>query len=198
MKGLNVLVIAMALLGALGAGLFLAWLGLGLSPQPDWAAWGAGLARALDASGALRAGLVLGGLVLAAAALGLAWGNLAVRRWERIVILRNPLGEVHVSLQALEDLGRVIKAEVPGLRDIKLRVHAGRRGLQVRARVSLAAGEDLGAATEAVQAAIRRRLQQVLGEDQDIRPRVLVAKVLARTDDDEAPVPRRRVRPPRP
>jgi hypothetical protein len=87
---------------------------------------------------------------------------------------------------------------LPGLRDVKLRIQADRRGLQVRARVSLQAPEDLGAATEAVQAAIRRRLQQVVGPETDIRPRVMVAKILARSDDDDSATPRRRVRPPRP
>ena len=197
MKGANILVIALGVLAALGLGAGLAWLGFGGQPQPDLAAWGQRAAAALAADGRLRPALGLGGLLLMAAGAAVVWGNIAARRWERIIILRNPLGEVHVSLSALEDLGRVVKGDVPGLRDVKLRISAGRRGLQVRARITLAAVEDLGAATEAVQAAIRKRLQQVVGPEQDIRPRVMVAKVLARSDDDEA-VPRRRVRPPRP
>lgn len=197
MKGVNILVIALAVLAALAVGLGLVWVAAGLQPQPDWGLLAADLTAQLAAPGAWRAALGVGGALLAALALTVVWANIAARRWERIIILRNPLGEVHVSLTALEDLGRVVKGDVPGLRDVKLRIHAGRRGLQVRARVTLSGGEDLGVATAAVQTAIRRRLQQVLGDDQDIRPRVTVAKIIARGDDDDA-TPRRRVRPPRP
>jgi hypothetical protein len=198
MKSVNIIVIVAASLGLLGLGACLLWLGIGLQPQPDLAAWGLHAAEALEASGGLHAALGLAGLLALLLGAGLAGGNVAARRWERIIILRNPLGEVHVSLSALEDLGRVVKGDVPGLRDVKLRIQADRRGLQVRARVSLQAPEDLGAATEAVQAAIRRRLQQVVGPETDIRPRVMVAKILARSDDDDSATPRRRVRPPRP
>lgn len=201
MKAVNIALVAVALLALFAVGLLLFWIGLGFQPQPPLQAWAAGLEPALAAAGGLRAGLSVIGLLLACLSLLIVWGNIAVRRWERIIILRNPLGEVLVSLTALEDLGRVVRADVPGLRDIKLRVHASRRGLQVRARVTLSATEDLGLATEAVQAAIRKRLQQVLGAEQDIRPRVMVAKLLSRgeSEADEVPEarPLRRL-PPRP
>jgi hypothetical protein len=193
MKGWNILTIIAAALGLMAGGAVLAWIGLGLEPQPDLAAW---CARATASAPAYRLGFVALGVLAALAGLGLAWGNLASRRWERLIILRNPLGEVHISLAALEDLGRVVKGDVPGLRDVKLRINASRRGLQVVARVSLLAGDDLGAVTEAVQAAIRKRLQQVLGPEQDVRPRVVVGRVLPRGEDADAP--RRRLRPPRP
>lgn len=198
MKGVNILVIAAAVLAALGLGLAALWIGSGAQPQPDLVELAAAAAAALEGSGSLRAALSVLGLLAVAVAVAVVWGNLAARRWERIIILRNPLGEVHVSLYALEDLGRVVKADVAGLRDVKLRIHANRRGLQVRARVTLLAAEDLGAATEAVQVAIRRRLQQVVGPDQDIRPRVMVAKIVGRGEDEESAPSRRRVRPPRP
>jgi hypothetical protein len=193
-KSLNIAVIALVSLGLLGLGFGLAWMGLGLEPRPDLAGLGA---QAAGLATAWRLGLLPLGLLIALAGAGLAWGNLASRRWERLIILRNPLGEVHISLAALEDLGRVVKGDVPGLRDVKLRVSASRRGLRVRARVSLVAGDDLGAVAESVQAAIRKRLQQVLGPDQDIRPRVILGRVVPRGEDEDS-APRRRLRPPRP
>lgn len=195
MKGWNILTIIVTALGLMAGGALLAWIGLGLEPQPDLAAL-CDAARAAASAPAYHLGFVAAGVLAALAGLGLAWGNLASRRWERLIILRNPLGEVHISLAALEDLGRVVKGDVPGLRDVKLRISASRRGLKVVARVSLLAGDDLGAVTEAVQAAIRKRLQQVLGAEQDVRPRVVVGRVVPRGEDEDAP--RRRLRPPRP
>ena len=197
MKSVNIGLIALTVLGLLAVGIGLACLGFGAMNPSDLATFGQDLAMDLGASGGLRAGVGVVGVLMAALAVATVWGNIAARRWERIIILRNPLGEVHVSLNALEDLGRVVRGDVAPLRDIKLRIQANRRGLQVRARVTMLATDDMGAATEAVQVAIRKRLQQVVGVDQDIRPRVMVAKVIARSEDDDS-APRRRVRPPRP
>lgn len=200
MKALNIIIIIMAvlLLAALGGA------AVGLSVAPEHAVRGHELAQALEstlASGPFRPLLGLGGALALALAVFVAWGNLASRRWERIIVLRNPLGEVMVSLTALEDLGRLVKADVPGLKDIKLKVTASRRGLAASARVVLQGDVDLPVVTEAVQAAIRRRLQMVVGADQDIRPRVMVSKVVVKEPGEAEEMlhtrPRLR-RPPRP
>jgi hypothetical protein len=201
MKALNItiIVVAVLLLAVLGGAV------LGLAISPERATRVRELAEALDAALAasgplLRSLLGFAGALLVALAVFVAWGNLASRRWERIVVLRNPLGEVMVSMTALEDLGRLIKAEVPSLKDIKLRVSANRRGLSAHARVVLQGDVDLPAVTEAIQAAIRKRLQGVVGPEQDIRPRVMVGKVLVRdSDSEELLLARARLRrPPRP
>jgi hypothetical protein len=184
MKAINIFLVILAILLLWLAGALALWLSLDAEA-------GAGLLRALTqleaalaASGTLRAGLGVVGVLGLLAGAAVVWGNVATRRWERIVVLRNSLGEVHLSLRALEDLGRVVKNDVPGLRDIKLRVSANRRGIQARARVILLADDDLGALTESVQAAIRRRLQQAVGVEQDIRPRIIVGKVVPRSEDE--------------
>lgn len=201
MKAVNIAIIVLAALSmaALGGA------ALGLALSPDRALRAHEIAEALEgvlaASGPLlRSLLGAAGALLMAAAVFIAWGNLASRRWERTVVLRNPMGEVMVSMTALQDLGRLIKAEVPGLKDIKLRVTASRRGLAAHARVVLQGDVDLPAVTEAIQAAIRRRLQNVVGPDQDIRPRVMVGKVVVKeADSEELLVARARLRrPPRP
>ncbi len=201
MKPLNIIIIVLAVLAmaALGGA------AVGLAFTPERAARAHELAgmleTALSPAGPLFTVLLgLGGALLMALAVFIAWGNLASRRWERIVVLRNPLGEVMVSMTALEDLGRLVKAEVAGLKDIKLRVSASRRGLAAQARVVLQGDVDLPAVTEQVQNAIRRRLQNVVGQEQDIRPRVMVSKVLVKeADNDDALLARARLRrPPRP
>jgi len=200
-KALNIVIIVLAVLGcaALGG----ACVGLALAAERAARAHelAAAFEAALSGGGPLAPLLLgLGGALLMAFAVFVAWANLASRRWERIVVLRNPQGEVMVSLSALEDMGRLIRAEVPGLKDIKLRVSASRRGLAARARVVLQGDVDIPAVTEQVQSAIRRRLQGVVGPEQDIRPRVMVAKVLVKdADAEELLLGRARLRrPPRP
>ena len=200
MKSVNVILVALAVLGLAALGGLC--MDLALDPSGIATLHGftdlveGGLAKA----GAFRPLLGMAGALLAAGAVGAVWGNISQRRWERTVVLRTPLGEVLVSLTALEDLGRLVKAEVPGVKDLKLKVAASRRGLKAVARVSLQGDVDLAQVAEAVQVAVRRRLQQVLGPDQDIRPRVMVHKLaVSAADSDELLVARPRLRrPPRP
>lgn len=130
--------------------------------------------------GALRAGLALGGALALLLALYSVWGNLRWRQIERTVVFHNPLGEVMVSLSALEDLAKVVKADVPGLKDLKLRVVARRKGIHVTAKVALWSDANLPNVTEEVQQAVRRYLQEILGQEAEIRPRVIVSKVAFR------------------
>jgi hypothetical protein len=154
---------------------------------------------ALASASGFRPLLGLAGGLALLGVLAALWGNLSQRRYERIVVLRNPLGEVLVSLTALEDLGRLVKAEVAGVKDLRLRIRAGRRGIRADARVVLQGDVDVAQVSEAVQAGVRRRLQQVLGADQDVRPRVMVSKLLpVAADPDELPPRARLRRPPRP
>jgi hypothetical protein len=200
MKSVNVVLVALAVLGLVALG------GLCLDLALDPSGIGTlhwftdqvegGLAHA----GAFRPLLGVAGAALVTGAVASVWGNISQRRWERTVVLRTPLGEVLVSLTALEDLGRLVRAEVPGVKDLKLKVTASRRGLKAVARVSLQGDVDLAQVAEAVQVAVRRRLQQVLGQDQDIRPRVMVHKLAVSAGDSEDLLearPRLR-RPPRP
>ena len=197
---MNWLVLGLGLLMIAAAGAAL----LGVALQPSQLGRLHSLASAvegsLDSASGFRPLLGLAGGLLLLAALGILWGNLSQRRFERTVVLRNPLGEVLVSLTALEDLGRLVKAEVPGVKDLRLRIRASRRGIKAEARLVLQGDVDVAAVSEAVQAGLRRRLQQVLGADQDLRPRVLVGRLLAAPADlDEALPQRARLRrPPRP
>jgi hypothetical protein len=155
---------------------------------------------ALGAGAGAKAAVALTGALMMILAISTVVGNIQNRRYERTVVFHNPHGEVMIALGALEDLGKVVKSEIPGLKDIKLRVAARRKGLQVTARVSLWSDANLPKTTELVQESVRHYLQEIVGQDQEIRPRVVVGKVAFRGPDDENPDsdfrPRRRVRPP--
>jgi hypothetical protein len=139
---------------------------------------------ALDAHAWLRAAGLGFGVFLILASWASLWGNVIRRRIERTVVFHNPHGEVNIALGALEDLGKVVKAEIPGAKEIKLRVVARRKGLQVTARVSLWSDANLPKATQEIQEAVRQYLQEIVGTDQEIRPRVVVSKVAFRGGED--------------
>lgn len=154
----------------------------------------------LNSAPTVRLAAAVLGALLMALAVWTVWGNVLTRRIERTVVFHNPHGEVNIALGALEDLGKVIKADVAGLKEIKLRVVARRKGLSVTARVVLWSDANLPKATEMVQESVRHYLQEIVGVEQEIRPTVVVAKVAFRGPDDydaAESVPRtRRVRRP--
>ena len=188
MKAFNILLIALCVLILSAAGLGL--LSLAALPGVDtglreaFRLFDAGLQNEAN----LRWGVGAVGAVLLLLAFFAVYINLSTRRWERSVVFHNPLGEVMVSLTALEDVGRQAKAEVPGVKDLKLRVLPRRRGLEATARVSLYSDVNVPSTTELIQEVVRRRLQEVVGEGQDLRPRVIVTKVVFREAGDEADV----------
>lgn len=139
---------------------------------------------ALNGVSAARWTIGLLGVLLMALAVGTIWGNICTRRIERTVVFHNPHGEVNIALGALEDLGKVIKADISGLKEIKLRVVARRKGLRVTARVVLWSDANLPKATEMIQESVRHYLQEIVGTEQEIRPTVVVAKVAFREADD--------------
>ena len=123
---------------------------------------------------------LLAGLLLLVIFTYLVWGNIQSARRERTVVLKNPLGEVLVSLAAIEDFARVLKGKIEGLKEIKGRVVYRRRGLKVSARITVISDYSIVEVTQNVQDAIRNYIQKTLGIEQDINPTVMVTKVVSR------------------
>lgn len=137
------------------------------------------LSYALENMSGRLASLAIGVILL----LGLVYfvlGNLQAARRERTVVLQTPMGEVLVSLPAIEDFARVLKNRIEGLRDIKGRVIYTRRGLKVSARVTVLSEYSIAEVTQKVQDGIRTYIQQTLGIQQEINPTVVVTKVVNR------------------
>jgi uncharacterized alkaline shock family protein YloU len=124
------------------------------------------------------------GLTLVAVAVSTAWGNIQDRRRERAVEFHTPLGKVYIALGALEDLARVVKNEIQGLKDIRLRVSAQRKGLKVRAKVVLWSDCNLPKVTEEIQEVVRTYIHEIVGPEAEVRPLVVVTKVAYRDPEE--------------
>lgn len=120
------------------------------------------------------------GVILLAGIFYLIWGNLRAARRERTIVLQTPLGEVFVSLPAVEDFARVLKGKIEGLRDIKGRVIYTRKGLNVSARITVLSDYNIVDVTQNVQDGIKNYIQNTLSINQDINPTVIVTKVISR------------------
>jgi hypothetical protein len=107
-------------------------------------------------------------------------GNLASRQKERTVVLQNPMGEVLVSLPAIEDFSRILKGRIPGLREIKGKVWYRRKKILVNARITVFSDVSIAPLTAQVQEQIRDYVRNTLSIDQEINPTVIVTKIVPR------------------
>jgi uncharacterized alkaline shock family protein YloU len=126
----------------------------------------------------------LGGLFLLIIAVSTVWGNIQTRRRERAIEFHTPLGRVNIALGAVEDLARVVKTEVAGLKDIRLRVSANRRGLKARCYVVLWSDCNLPKVSEEIQEVVRHYIHEIVGPEAEVRPLVIVQKVAYRDPED--------------
>ena len=112
-------------------------------------------------------------------------GNIENRRVERNVILQSPMGDIHVSLSAIEDFSRVVKSQVEGVKDIKGKVLSKRKGLDVTAKVVLYSDRAVADITQEIQDAIIKYIQYTLGISTEIKPKIIVNKVVYRSKEEK-------------
>ncbi|MGD0565817.1 MAG: alkaline shock response membrane anchor protein AmaP [Candidatus Goldiibacteriota bacterium] len=134
---------------------------------------------------AIRIAVLILGVFFISIALFTIFGNIEKRRSERTVVLESPLGEIMVSLGAIEDFSRVVKNQVRGVKDIKGKVLSTRKGLKVTAHVTLFSDRSVADVTQEVQEAIIKYIQYTLGIANDIKPTVIVSKVVYKSKDEE-------------
>ena len=123
------------------------------------------------------------GLFLILVALMTIIGNIEKMRVERTVTLESPLGEIMVSLASIEDFSRIVKNQISGVKDIKGRVLSTRKGLSVTAHVTLFSNQSIADVTQEIQEAIIKYIQYTLGIAADIKPTVVVSKVVYKTKE---------------
>ncbi|MEI7542014.1 MAG: alkaline shock response membrane anchor protein AmaP [bacterium] len=133
---------------------------------------------------AINIAIFFSGLFFIFIALFTIFGNIEKRRSERTVVLESPLGEILVSLGAIEDFSRVVKNQINGVKDIKGKVISTRKGLRVTARVTLYSDRSVADVTQEIQEAIIKYIQFTLGIDNEIKPIVIVSKVVFRQKEE--------------
>ena len=139
------------------------------------------LVGALNVSIAARIVIFILGLFLIAIALLTIIGNIENKRAERTVVLQSPLGDIFVSLSAIEDFSRIVKNQVKGIRDIKGKVLSKRKGLDVTAKVTLYSDRSVADVTQEIQEAIIQYIHFTLGINTEIKPKVIVSKMAYKT-----------------
>ena len=99
---------------------------------------------------------------------------------KREISFGNPLGEVKISLGAISDFVQKLGSQMEDVKEIKPRVVAGRKGLEIYNKITLYSDSNIPAASDRVQTVVKRYVQDVLGIQEVSEVRVFVEKIVPR------------------
>lgn len=96
---------------------------------------------------------------------------------DSMIAIKNPDGEVTVSIKAVEDYIRKISKDIPGINEVRSRVEVRRGGFNVICHVSLSASSNIPDITDRIQLAVRSRLHNMLGMEEKIKIKMHVSRI---------------------
>jgi len=99
-------------------------------------------------------------------------------RKEGTIAFDNPDGRVSVSLGAIEELTKRVIAKVAEVHDVKSKISASKKGLQIKIRLVLKAEKSIPEVTSRVQELVKRRVQNAIGLDEPINVSIYVGRIL--------------------
>ncbi|MBI1976727.1 MAG: alkaline shock response membrane anchor protein AmaP [Candidatus Omnitrophica bacterium] len=110
------------------------------------------------------------------------WVTLKMQR-EKTIAFTTPDGQVTVSLEAIENFIRRVTKHLHGIKEIKPDVVANRKGLHVAARVTLFEETNIPEISEEIQRLVRKKIQDMLGIEENIQTRVHIVKIISKEND---------------
>jgi uncharacterized alkaline shock family protein YloU len=103
---------------------------------------------------------------------------------EKTIAFPTASGEVTIALSAVEDLIKRLAGEIPGIRELRPDVIAGKKGLVVDLRVILKSEANIPELTERLQEITRSKIQEVLGIEEQIIIKIHVLKIISPEEKD--------------
>ncbi len=128
--------------------------------------------------------LIIGGagLFLIIASIFIAQVTLGKMQREKTIAFNNPDGQVTVSLSAIEDFIKRLSSDMAEIKDLRSNVVAGKKAIEINIRLSLWAEANIPETTEKIQAAIKGRIQEMLGIEEPIVVRVHVGRIMQKEE----------------
>lgn len=97
-----------------------------------------------------------------------------------VIAFSNPLGEVRVAYDALEDYIKSLSTEISEIKDAKPQVVAGREGIEIHARLVVERDVNLPELTSRFQDLVSRYVKDVMGIDSVTAIKVYVQRIASR------------------
>ncbi|MFA5272462.1 MAG: alkaline shock response membrane anchor protein AmaP [Candidatus Omnitrophota bacterium] len=124
----------------------------------------------------LRIALLLSGLLIIL--LCLRYLQRTIFRRERFVTTESSYGKVSITLFAIEDMLKNMLETQNGLSHVRPRIICKKHGIEVIIRGNLSADANLSVFTKEIQEKTREKLQNLLGEEKEIRIKIEIRKMV--------------------
>jgi uncharacterized alkaline shock family protein YloU len=130
---------------------------------------------------------ILGGVILLSNFFFYKYFSVNVHR-DKIIAFDNPSGRVSVSLVAMEDLIRRLVLKSPEIKDVRVKITARKKGLDVRTRLVLRSESRIPDMTANIQERIKRKIQDTIGLEEPVDVSIYVGKILGEKQKSRAVV----------
>ena len=100
----------------------------------------------------------------------------------RIIAFQNPDGEVTISLSAVEDYIRKVAGSISDIKEIRSRVSAGRKGINITCDAAIFSGANIPEVTEKMQQVLKNKLNSMLGVEEKINVTMNISKIAKGTE----------------
>jgi hypothetical protein len=98
-------------------------------------------------------------------------------RREKPVVLESPEGKISITLYAIEDMLKKILRNKKELSDVRPKVIAGKKIIEILIRCNLTAEVNLQEFKRETQEELREKIQNLLGEDKEIKVKIEIRKM---------------------
>ncbi|AGL02018.1 alkaline shock response membrane anchor protein AmaP [Desulfoscipio gibsoniae] len=95
--------------------------------------------------------------------LRLLWRGLKPERKRQAVVHEGGLGQVRVSLTAIESLAEKVTAAVPGIKEVKAKVESSPRGIALHLKLITVPDINIPAVSEDIQCEVKDSIKNVVG-----------------------------------
>ncbi|MBF0216483.1 MAG: alkaline shock response membrane anchor protein AmaP [Candidatus Omnitrophica bacterium] len=124
-----------------------------------------------------QAALYLAGSLLILMGVVLSFRLMTGMRADKFITLKNPGGEVIVSVYAVEEYIQKVAKNIPEISTIRSKVRLKRKGLKIVSDVVLRAGTRIPDVSEKIQSGVTRKVQGMLGLEGSIDLMIRVSKI---------------------
>lgn len=97
---------------------------------------------------------------------------------DKIIAFDNPAGRVTLSLIAMEDIVRRMLLKHHGIGDVKIKIIAARKGLQVTIKLILSAEASIPDLTSKLQGMVKNKIQDMIGLEEPLDISIYVGKFI--------------------
>lgn len=103
---------------------------------------------------------------------------------EKTIAFKTSSGEVTIALSAVEDLIKRLANLIPGVKELRPDVRAGKKGIIVELRVVLKSEANIPGLTERLEEMTKSKLQELLGIEEKVSVNTHIVKIISAEEKD--------------